>query len=181
MNPSRKKYTRERGIGRRKEDWLLREHLHRYTQLFHVGQIITSEINMEVLFEVIMDQTNQIMDTERSTVFLYDDKSEQLWSLVATGMKKNEISIPPDYGIAGWVFQHKTALIDCGYSVPGYQKIPQYYGLTVNPEGGISLDGGCGIESIRKIIAACGFEIESVGNSKGHVIGYLIEKVECEA
>ncbi len=111
MNPSPKKYTRERGIGRRKEDWLLREHLHRYTQLFHVGQIITSEINMEVLFEVIMDQTNQIMDTERSTLFLYDDKSDQLWSLVATGMKKNEISIPPDYGIAGWVFQHKTALI----------------------------------------------------------------------
>ncbi len=50
MNPTRKRYTRERGIGRRKEDWLLREHLHQYTQLFHVGQIITSEIDMEVLF-----------------------------------------------------------------------------------------------------------------------------------
>jgi len=111
MNPSRRKHIRERGIGRRKEDWLLRDHLHRYTQLFHVGQIITSEIHMDVLFDVIMDQTNQIMETERCTVFLYDEKSNQLWSLVATGMTKNEISIPPDYGIAGWVFQHRTALI----------------------------------------------------------------------
>jgi len=58
-----------------------------------------------------MDQTNQIMGTERSTVFLYDDKSQQLWSLVATGMEKNEIYIPADHGIAGWVFQHKTSLI----------------------------------------------------------------------
>lgn len=58
MNPSRKKYSRERGIGRRNEDWLLREHLHRYTQLFHAGQIITSEINTEVLFEVTMGQAN---------------------------------------------------------------------------------------------------------------------------
>jgi signal transduction histidine kinase len=111
MNPPRQGYVKERGIGRRKEDWLLRDHLHRYTHLFHVGQIITSEINMDVLFEVIMDQTNQIMDTERCTVFLYDDKSDRLWSLVATGMKKNEISIPHDYGIAGWVFQNKAALI----------------------------------------------------------------------
>jgi len=111
MNPPRQEYFSERGIGRRKEDWLLRNHLHRYTQLFHVGQIITSEINMDVLFEVIMDQTNQIMDSERCTVFLYDDKSNRLWSLVATGMKKNEISIPHDFGIAGWVFQNKTALI----------------------------------------------------------------------
>jgi len=104
-------HRKERGIGRRKNDWLIRDHIHRYTQLFHVGQIITSEINMDVLFEVIMDQTNQIMGTERSTVFLYDDKSKQLWSLVATGMEKNEIYIPADYGIAGWVFQHKTSLI----------------------------------------------------------------------
>lgn len=51
------------------------------------------------------------MDTERSALFLYDDKSNQQWSLVVTGMKKNEISMPLDYGIAGWVFQHKTALI----------------------------------------------------------------------
>jgi signal transduction histidine kinase len=132
MKPPHQDYIRERGIGRRKEDWLLRDHLHRHTHLFHVGQIITSEINMDVLFEVITDQTNQIMDTERCTVFLYDDKSHHLWSLVATGMKKKEISIPLDYGIAGWVFTNKTALIvnDAYHDPRFYSEIDKRLGFT---------------------------------------------------
>lgn len=104
-------HLKDRTIGRRKEDRLLIDQLHRYRQLFHVGQIITSEINMKILFEVIVEQSNQILGTQRSTVFLYDEKPDQLWSLVATGMKKNEIRIPADYGVAGWVFHHKSPLI----------------------------------------------------------------------
>jgi class 3 adenylate cyclase/putative methionine-R-sulfoxide reductase with GAF domain len=101
----------KRGIGRRKEDRVVRDHNNRYKQLFNVGQIITSEMNMDTLFEVIMDQTNQIMDTERSSVFLNDADNNELWSLVATGMGKNEIRIKSDSGIAGWVFQRKTPLV----------------------------------------------------------------------
>ena len=101
----------KRGIGRRKENFILRDQNHRYKQLFNVGQIITSEMNMHLLFEIIMDQTNQIMGTERSTVFLYDSQSNELWSLVATGMGKNEIRIQADFGVAGWVFKSKNPLI----------------------------------------------------------------------
>ncbi len=100
-----------RSIGRRDEDWLVRDQIRKHNQVFHVGQIITSEMNLHALFEVIMEQTNQIMDTQRSTVLLYDKKSSELWSLVATGMKKNEIRMPSDYGVAGWVFQRNTLLI----------------------------------------------------------------------
>jgi class 3 adenylate cyclase/putative methionine-R-sulfoxide reductase with GAF domain len=100
-----------RSIGRRKEDFITRDQVHQYKKIYHVGQIITSEMNMAVLFELIIDHTNQIMGTERSSVFLYDEKTAELWSLVATGMKKNEIRIPSDYGIAGNVFQSKTPLI----------------------------------------------------------------------
>jgi signal transduction histidine kinase len=111
MSSSERKYVEERCFGRRKEDWVLRDLMYRHKQLFNFGQLITSEMNMEVLFEVIMIQTNQVMDTERSTVFLHDEKFNQLWSLVATSMKKNEIRIPSDYGVAGWVFQNRTPLI----------------------------------------------------------------------
>ena len=100
-----------KGIGRRNEDFIMRDQVHQYKQIYNVGQIITSEMNMGVLFELIIDQTNQIMGTERGSVFLYDEKSAELWSLVATGMKKNEIRIPSDYGVAGSVFQSKTPLI----------------------------------------------------------------------
>ena len=102
---------KSRNIGRRDEDWLVRDQIRKHNQLFHVGQIITSEMNLHALFEVIMEQTNQIMDTQRSTVLLYDKKSSELWSLVATAMKRNEIRIPSDYGVAGWVFQRNTPLI----------------------------------------------------------------------
>lgn len=83
----------------------MHETLRRQRQLFQVGQIITSEMDIEVLFKVIMDETNKIMGTERSTVFLYESETEELWSLVATGMQKNEIRIPAGHGIAGRVFQ----------------------------------------------------------------------------
>jgi len=104
-------YTEKRSIGRRREDRLLRHRIRKLNQLFAVCQFITSEMNLHTLFEVIMQQTNQIMGTQRSTVFLYDHKCQELWSLVATGMKKNEIRIPSDYGVAGWVFHRSTPLI----------------------------------------------------------------------
>jgi class 3 adenylate cyclase/putative methionine-R-sulfoxide reductase with GAF domain len=110
-----------RGIGRRKEDFVIREKIRKHALLFSVGQIITSEMNLNALFEVIMDQTNHIMGTQRSTVFLYDEDSDELWSLVATGMGKNEIRIPSGHGVAGWVFQNRTSLvINDAYSDPRF-------------------------------------------------------------
>jgi class 3 adenylate cyclase/putative methionine-R-sulfoxide reductase with GAF domain len=114
-------YTEKRSIGRRREDRLLRHRIRKLNQLFAVCQFITSEMNLHTLFEVIMEQTNQIMGTQRSTVFLYDHKCGELWSLVATGMKKNEIRIPSDHGVAGWVFHRNTPLIiNDAYSDPRF-------------------------------------------------------------
>ena len=111
MTASRQGQGKDRSIGRRNEDFLTRDQVHQYKKIYNVGQIITSEMNMVVLFELIIEQTNQIMGTERSSVFLYNEKTTELWSLVATGMEKNKIRIPSDYGIAGSVFQSKTPLI----------------------------------------------------------------------
>lgn len=101
----------KRSIGRRKVDVTVRNRNQRFKKLYNIGRTIMSEMNMEALFSLIMDQANQVMNTERSTLFLYDDYTEELWSLVATGMKKNEIRIKLDSGLAGWVFQNKKELI----------------------------------------------------------------------
>jgi class 3 adenylate cyclase len=103
--------SNKRSIGRRKVDIAVRNRNQRFKKLYNIGQTIMSEMNMEALFSLIMDQANQVMNTERSTLFLYDDYTEELWSLVATGMKKNEIRIKKDSGLAGWVFQKKKELI----------------------------------------------------------------------
>ena len=104
-------HTGKRTIGRRNEDMALRKRTQRFKKLYNIGQTITSEIKMDALFGLVIDQTNQIMDTERSTLFLYDDYTEELWSLVATGMTKNEIRIKKNSGLAGWVFQNKKQVI----------------------------------------------------------------------
>jgi signal transduction histidine kinase len=82
--------------------------LERYKSLLEVGQIITSEMSFDVLFPLVIEHTNSIMDTEASSVFLFDEKTEELWSLVSTNLKRSEIRIPATQGIAGWVFQHMT-------------------------------------------------------------------------
>ena len=61
------------------------------------------------------------MNTEQGSVFMFDAKNDELWSLVSTDLEKNEIRIPRSYGIAGWVFQNKTPLIiNDAYSDPRF-------------------------------------------------------------
>ncbi len=118
--PRRNPFERA-GIGRRKENQIMKNQLRRYRKAFHVGQIITSEMNKDILFEVIINQANEAMESERSTVFLYDEENNELWSLVAVGMKKREIRIPSDYGVAGWVFQHRSpVIVNDAYSDPRF-------------------------------------------------------------
>jgi len=99
----------------------LNKKIDRLKMLLELGQIITSEINLDALFELIIRQTNEFMYTEQCSVFLYDSASEELWSLVSTDQKKNEIRIPVNQGIAGWVFQNKTsALTNEAYTDPRF-------------------------------------------------------------
>jgi signal transduction protein with GAF and PtsI domain len=151
-------YIHMRNIGRRKEDKTLRDRIRKLKQLLVVCQFITSEINLHALFEVIMDQTNQIMGTQRSTVFLYDTTYEELWSLVATGMRKNEIRIPSNCGVAGWVFQNNTPLIiNDAYSDPrfysGVDKISGFKTRNILCVPLVSNRGSCigTLEALNKI------------------------------
>ncbi len=66
---------------------------HYYKQIVELGQVITSEINLNKLFHVIMEQINQIMQTERCSIFLHDPDKDELYSHVSTDLKKNEITI----------------------------------------------------------------------------------------
>ena len=101
----------KRTVGRRQEDFAIRNLGQRYQRLYRIGQTITSQLNMESVFDLVIEQTNQIMETERSTLFVYDEYTQELWSLVATGVGKNEIRIKSDSGLAGWVFQNQKELI----------------------------------------------------------------------
>lgn len=103
------------------EDNIFKDQIRRQKMLLELGQIITSEINLEALFDLIMRQTNLIMNTELCSVFMFDKEKEELWSLVSTDLEKDEIRIPANQGITGWVFQDKTPLIiNDAYSDPRF-------------------------------------------------------------
>lgn len=73
-------------------------------QLFEVTQALCSELQLVTLLEKIMDTSTAILEAERSTLFLHDEKSNELWSVVAEGVKSVEIRFPSHMGIAGSVF-----------------------------------------------------------------------------
>lgn len=101
----------QRKIVRRREDRLTKKTLSQYKELLQVGQIITSEINFDVLFDVIIGQTNKIMDVERCSIFLIDEDGEMLNTFVSAGVGRLSIQIPKSKGIVGWVFNNREPAI----------------------------------------------------------------------
>lgn len=63
---------------------------------------------------------------------------------------------------------------DCKYQVPGYNKIPGLYGITLSPKGEAHCDGGCGINSMISIAEAIGIEVQTTGNRKGRTDGFIV-------
>jgi adenylate cyclase len=65
---------------------------------------ITSEIEIKALLRKVMDEATAMLDAERSTIFLNDEKTQELWSLVGAGLEATAIRFPNTNGIAGMVF-----------------------------------------------------------------------------
>ena len=76
-----------------------------------MGQVIASEMDPDRLFRVIREQTDGVMDIERSRVFLHDADQDRLWSAPSAGARQGEVRLPTDSGVPGWVFQNKSPLI----------------------------------------------------------------------
>nr|WP_203544499.1 adenylate/guanylate cyclase domain-containing protein [Desulfovibrio sp. JC022] len=74
------------------------------TQLLEVTKAISKEIHLKPLINRIMSTTSMLLDADRSTLFLNDEKTKELWSMVAQGMETKEIRFPNHLGIAGSVF-----------------------------------------------------------------------------
>jgi adenylate cyclase len=65
---------------------------------------ITSEIELGVLLKKVMGEATRMLQAERSTLFLNDPKTNELWSLVGEGIGATQIRFPNHLGIAGAVF-----------------------------------------------------------------------------
>jgi adenylate cyclase len=78
---------------------------------------ITSQLDLDQLLQRVMTEATRILGAERSTLFLHDEKTGELFSRIAMGAKVNEIRFPNHAGIAGAVFTTgKTVNIPHAYA-----------------------------------------------------------------
>ena len=65
---------------------------------------VTSELDLGALLQKVMSEATRMLAAERSTLFLNDEKTDELFSRVAQGDSLGEIRLPNTAGIAGAVF-----------------------------------------------------------------------------
>ena len=63
---------------------------------------LAQSLDLEKTLQVVMDEARELMQADRSTLFLLDRDRNELWSKVAT-LAGREIRIPANKGIAGYV------------------------------------------------------------------------------
>ncbi|HEX8964359.1 MAG TPA: GAF domain-containing protein [Rhodocyclaceae bacterium] len=65
---------------------------------------VTADIKLGSLLQKVMGEATRLLNAERSTLFLNDEKTGELWSEVGQGLESMQIRLPNHLGIAGAVF-----------------------------------------------------------------------------
>ena len=71
---------------------------------------ITSEIDLTALLHKVMGEATKMLDADRSTLFLNDEKTSTLFTVVGEGLEATQIRFPNHRGIAGAVFTSREAV-----------------------------------------------------------------------
>ncbi len=86
-------------------------------EFINVVSEMTSDIKLGSLLQKVMSEATRMLSAERSTLFLYDEKTGELWSEVGEGLESMQIRLPSNVGIAGAVFESgKTINIPHAYA-----------------------------------------------------------------
>jgi CheY-like chemotaxis protein len=75
----------------------------RYDELARFSRAISNERTFDALIEFVAREAAAVMGADRSSVFLLDPATNELWSRVALGIEGREIRFPANRGIAGHV------------------------------------------------------------------------------
>jgi adenylate cyclase len=74
-----------------------------FSILLEVLSSLAAERSLDTLLQKIMQKACEVLDADRSTLFLVDEAKQELWSRVAKGKELSEIRFPLNAGIAGHV------------------------------------------------------------------------------
>jgi sigma-B regulation protein RsbU (phosphoserine phosphatase) len=73
--------------------------------LFEATRLLNSTLDLAELLDLILSIARKETQADRGTVFLVDKHHEELWSIVASGLDREEIRMPFGRGVAGRVAQ----------------------------------------------------------------------------
>lgn len=103
----------------------LERQLHNLSKLVEINSIINSTLDIGKLLYIIMEIIKEIMETEASTLLLYEDQTNDLVFKVALGEAGKELQekyrVKLGQGIAGWVAENrKVVYINDVYNDPRF-------------------------------------------------------------
>ena len=82
----------------------------REIEFLNIVSEMTSELELSTLLRRVMTEATTMLDAERSTLFINDEKTNELFSHVGEGLDAMEIRLPNHLGIAGTVFTSGDAI-----------------------------------------------------------------------
>ena len=92
-------------------------------ELLAITEAISTELHLDTLLVRIVAAATQLLDAERSTLFVYDASTDELWSRVAEGTEHRQIRLPANAGIAGAAFISGDVLnIPDAYADPRFNR-----------------------------------------------------------
>ncbi len=117
-------------------------------QFLDIVSDVTAEIDLGSLLQRVMVESTRMLNADRSTLFLNDEKTGELYSRVAMGDGIGEIRLPNTAGIAGAVFTtRETVNIPYAYADlrfnPGFDKQTGYFTRSILCVPVINKDGKC--------------------------------------
>ncbi len=82
----------------------------RLRSLLDVSQAMAAEIDLEALLEVILRRANEIMEAERSSLFIYEETTQTLSNRISGALKPGSVRVALGEGIAGHVAKTQAVL-----------------------------------------------------------------------
>jgi putative nucleotidyltransferase with HDIG domain len=99
------------------------EKVEKLWKLLDISRALNSETELERLMRKTVPFVREILEADRGSVFLLDEKKRELWSLIAEGDEIKEIRVSLDKGIAGYVARTgQTLNVPDAYSDPRFNR-----------------------------------------------------------
>lgn len=96
---------------------------HKQRVLVELAKLSGSEFDLVKLLEIIARKSTEVVDADRSAVFLVDYKRNRIWTIVAEGLEEQIITLPMGAGVVGYAVSHaRQVIIEDAYNDPRFDK-----------------------------------------------------------